>query len=104
MATEPAPEVSAAAAQPAPQGNKPVSPDKIEKHLQRARKGVLSLVADKGTCSLAEMHDYSERRYFIGHKKFSDMLEGLIDDELLLYSWEESSAAITDKGRSFIGG
>ena len=35
-----------------------------------------------GRASLADMHQHSEMRYFIGHQKFSQMMEGLVDTVL----------------------
>ena len=62
-------------------GRKPISEEKVQKHLAKTRKGVLKMVLEKGgSATLAEMHDFSERRYFIAHKKFSELMEGLVDD------------------------
>ena len=55
-----------------------------------------------GTSTLAEMHDFSERRYFIAHKKFSDLMESMIADEQIDYDHGEGVATLTDKGIAFI--
>ena len=76
---------------------------KVAKHLARTRKGILKFVLKQGgTSSLADMHDHSERRFFVGHKKFSDLMEAMVDEGLLLYSWEQQEATITDLGREAI--
>jgi hypothetical protein len=56
-----------------------------------------------GRSSLAEMHDHSEMRYFIGHQKFSQMMEGLIDDGLLVYDASLGEGELTSEGRDYIG-
>ena len=78
--------------------------EKAAKHLLRTRKGVLKFVVDQGgTASLADMHQHSEMRYFVGHQKFSQMMEALIAEGLLDYSHADGTGAITDAGRDYIG-
>ena len=73
---------------------------KIQKHLHRTRMGLLKFL-DKngGILGLAELHDHSEKRYFVGHKKFSDLLEDLVAEELISYDWSAQQATLTEKGR-----
>ena len=81
-----------------------VRQEKAAKHLLRTRKGVLKFVVDQGgTSSLADMHKHSEMRYFVGHQKFSQMMEALIAEGLLDYSHADGIGTITDAGRDFIG-
>lgn len=76
---------------------------KIAKHLRRTRKGVLQFIIDAGgSTTLAEMHDHSERRYFVGHKKFSDLMEGMIADDHIDYDGSVGEARITEAGRSWV--
>ena len=76
---------------------------KIERARMRARKGVLSLMADKGgKANLSEMHDHSERRYFIAHKAFSNLMEDMVRDEVILWDADEGIATLTDWGRKEI--
>jgi hypothetical protein len=64
---------------------------------------VLKLVIDSGGSStLSEMHDYSERRYFVAHKKFSDLMESLISSGQIDYDTAESVATITEVGRALV--
>lgn len=80
-----------------------VRQEKAAKHLLRTRKGVLKFVIDQGgTASLADMHQHSEMRYFVGHQKFSQMMEALISEGLLDYSHADGTGAITDAGRDYI--
>ena len=81
-----------------------VRQEKAAKHLLRTRKGVLKFVVDQGgTSSLADMHKHSEMRYFVGHQKFSQMMEALIAEGLLDYSHADGIGTITSAGRDFIG-
>ena len=38
--------------------------------------------------SMADMHDFSERRYFIAHRSFSDLMETWIGEGLVTYDPE----------------
>ena len=91
-----------AQSKPQPSDNA-VDPEKVAKHLARTRIGILRFVEKNGgTSGLAEMHDHSERRYFVGHKKFSDLMEAMVEEGVLLYSWETQEATITELGKQAI--
>ena len=76
---------------------------KAAKHFERTRRAMLKFVVDQGgTASLADMHDRSERRYFIGHKRFSTLMEGLVDEGLIDFDHATGTAAITAGGRGYI--
>ncbi|MEC8422308.1 MAG: hypothetical protein VX000_00955 [Myxococcota bacterium] len=71
--------------------------------MRRTRKGVLTFIIDAGgSASLADMHDHSEQRYFVGHKKFSDLMEAMIADAHIDYDGSVGEAAITEAGRSWV--
>ena len=96
-------ETKAPAPSPKEESDSTVDAAKVAKHLARTRKGILKFVVKQGgTSSLADMHDHSERRFFVGHKKFSDLMEAMVDEGLLLYSWEQQEATITDVGREVL--
>lgn len=98
-----APVSSAAPAAPAAAATGPDDEAKAKaaRHFERTRRAVLKLIDDKGgTASLAEMHDYSERKYFIGHKRFSDLMETLLDESLIDFDHASGQAHITDNGRT----
>ena len=89
-----APPPTPAPAEPAPVPAKvaeaPVDPEaeekakKAAKHVERTRKAMLKFVIEQGgEASMADMHELSERRYFIGHKRFSDLMEGLVGEGLI---------------------
>lgn len=97
-------------AAPPPPPPKVLSPEEQEKqakiaaHFEKARKGVLKHLAEGGgTMSMADMHDFSERRYFVAHQGFSRMMEGFVAEGLISYNTAIGEATITDSGRSFAG-
>ena len=93
---------------PAPLPPKALSPEEAEKqakiaaHFEKARKGVLKHLAEGGgRMSMGDMHDYSERRYFVAHQGFSRMMEGFVAEGLIDYNAAIGEATITDAGRDF---
>jgi len=102
-----APTPAPAAAPPAP-----VTPESAEEaaraakaaaHLEKTKRAVLRFVEEAGgVSSLGDMHDYSERRWFVGHKKFSDLMEGLVADALIDYDGAEGRATLTEAGRDYL--
>ena len=73
---------------------------KAARHFERTRRAVLRFIDEQGgMAGLADMHDYSERKYFIGHRRFSDLMETLLEDALIDYDHGSGEARITDKGR-----
>ena len=78
-APAPAPAPAPAARPLAPPAKTPEEEQAAAKaavHMEKTRRAVLRFVEEAGGESgLAEMHDYSERRWFVGHKKFSDLME-----------------------------
>jgi hypothetical protein len=78
---------------------------KFEKIVAKAKVGVLKHVLDtspEGRMSMADMHDHSERRYFIAHRSFSDLMEMWIGEGLVTYDAETGAVAVTDAGRLFV--
>ena len=74
---------------------------KAAHHFEKTRRGVLRFIDEQGgEASLADMHDHSERRYFVGHKRFSDLMEGLVADSLISYDHGAGRAALTEAGRA----
>ncbi len=73
---------------------------KVEKARTRARKGVLLHVEKEGgSLKMSDAHDYSERRFFIAHRGFSDMMTWWLDADYIRY--EEGVVHLTDSGRAF---
>jgi hypothetical protein len=104
-AAAPAPKTPAA---PKPQSTAsppidPVMAARAVKHFEKTRKAVLKFVIDQGgQASMGDMHDYSERRYFIAHRKFSDLMEGIVGEGLVDYDEAAGEASITDAGRAYL--
>lgn len=107
----PGPAAPGPAASPGRPEVKPVSPeeqakqDKIAAHFEKARRGVLQQIADRGgTASMADLHDYSERRYFIAHQAFSRMMEGFVSEGLIDFDHRVGEATLSERGRAYLAG
>lgn len=81
------------------------SEDARERHFERAKRAVLGFLAEQGgVCGLAELHDYSESRWFLGHQHFSRMMEECVAGGLLTYDDENAVFTLTEAGRAFVAG
>lgn len=97
------PPPGAAAKASASGGPKEISPDKMRKAILRAKKGTLKFVRDAGgTAELADMHDHSERRYFVAHRAFSRLMEEITDEGLLHYDSGTGVSTMTGKGEAWL--
>jgi predicted transcriptional regulator len=66
-----------------------------------ARQGLMKFIAKKGgSIPIRDLHTHSLVFYQAGHQAFSEIMEGLVADELVVYN--EGVFALTDKGRSFL--
>jgi len=76
---------------------------KVAKHFEKTRVAMLKFIVDQGgQSSMADMHDRSERRYFIAHKRFSDLMEGIVEEGLIEFDHATGVATITSAGESYI--
>ena len=76
---------------------------KAAKHFERTRVAMLKFVIEQGgQASMADMHELSERRYFIGHKRFSDLMEGIVGEGLIDFDHASGVAQITDAGAAYV--
>lgn len=74
-----------------------------QKAIERAKRGTLQFLVDAGGGGeLGEMHDHSERRYFVAHRGFSRLMEGLTDDGLVDFDHATGHAEITQAGRDYL--
>ncbi|MCK6520137.1 hypothetical protein L6R49_01740, partial [Myxococcota bacterium] len=74
--------------------------EKQRKFMARARKGLLTKVQEAGgAMPLGELHDHSEKRYFIAHRAFSNLMEEMVAEGLLDYESGTGIARLTDAGR-----
>ncbi len=77
--------------------------EKAARHFEKTRMAMLKLIVDQGgEASLADMHAHSERRYFIAHKRFSDLMESLVDDGLIDFDHGTGMAAISSAGADLV--
>ena len=77
--------------------------EKILKHRRRTKIALLKLtVKSDGTASLGDLHDLAEKRYFIAHKAFSDLMEEMVAEGLFLYDWNAGEATLTELGREWV--
>ena len=82
--------------------NDATKPDVRQAFFQRARKGVLKFVLDKGgKASLGEMHQHSESKFFIAHQNFSKMMESFVDEKLVDFDQASQIATLTEAGKTF---
>lgn len=78
--------------------------DRQKQHWDRTRKGILRFVHEHGgKAGLRELHEYSERTFFVAHVGFSRLMEELTDEDLLDYDHDTAVAALTDAGRAAMG-
>ena len=77
--------------------------DKQKAFWERARKGVLRFLNDRGgKLPMLELHDYSMKTYLIQHQSFSSMMESFVNEGLVTFDRENSEATITEIGQQFI--
>ena len=96
---------------PAPEAVAEAPPDskaeemakKAAKHFEKTRVAMLKFVIEQGgEASMADMHALSERRYFIGHRRFSDLMEGIVGEGLIDFDHATGMAQITDAGAAYV--
>ena len=77
--------------------------EKVERHRQRVKIGLLKHVAKhEGELDLTELHNYSERRFLVGHQAFSQVMEELVDGGFLNFDWDRNMATLQAKGEDLI--
>lgn len=76
--------------------------EKFKQLLERARKGVLKYLDEKGgELSLDELHEYSLKTFFIQHQRFSQLMESLVESHFVYFDWTEQKATITPAGKEY---
>ena len=64
-----------------------------------ARQGLLKFIAKQGgSVPMRELHTHSLLFYQAGHQAFSQLMEGLVADQLVVF--DDGVFSITDQGRS----
>ena len=68
-----------------------------------ARQGLLKFLAKKGgALPMRELHTHSLVFYQAGHQAFSQLMEGLVADDLVTYDAATAVFSLTDKGRALV--
>ena len=66
-----------------------------------ARQGLLKFIAKKGgTIPMRELHTHSLVFYQAGHQAFSQLMEGLVADGLVVYDDATATFALTAQGQA----
>ena len=66
-------------------------------NIKEARNGILKTLENKGGNAPMEiLHGYSKLIHRVAHKEFSDVMEGLVNDELVIF--DNDVFIITVKG------
>jgi DNA-binding transcriptional ArsR family regulator len=106
-----APEPAAAAPSPLPPVATPpkaslrkeVPEDKVRRAVLRAKEGTLKkLVELGGEASLGELHDHSEKRFFIAHRSFSNLMEELTEERLVHFDDQSGTTTLLQGGRDWL--
>ena len=67
--------------------------------IQAARRGLLAFTAKQGgSISMRELHTHSLVFYQAGHQAFSQLMEGLVADQLMVF--DDGVFRLTDQGRA----
>ena len=70
---------------------------------EAARQGLLKFILKKGgSIPIRELHTHSLVFYQAGHQAFSQLMEGLVGDGLVIYDEATSVFSLTDKGRALV--
>jgi len=71
---------------------------------EAARQGLLKFIAKKGgAIPIRDLHTHSLLFYQAGHQAFSQLMEGLVADDLVTYDNATSVFSLTGKGRTVVG-
>ncbi len=69
--------------------------------IEKTRNGILSCLQKKGgTLAMSALHGYSKLIHQVAHQEFSEVMEGLVSDELVVF--EDDNFILTEKGLYFI--
>ena len=77
--------------------------EKFKEFFEKARKGVLKYLDENGgSLSMEKLHEYSLKKYFIQHQRFSQMMESFVNEKLINYDAPTQVSTITEEGKEFI--
>ena len=73
----------------------------METDIPAARRGLLTFIAKQGgSIPMRQLHTHSLVFYQAGHQAFSQIMEGLVAAELVVF--DEGVFRLTDKGRALL--
>ena len=71
--------------------------------MERARLGVLKFVSDRGgSARLSDIHEFSEKKFFIAHQGFSRLMDGVVSEGLMDFDFSSNTASLTEAGRAWM--
>ena len=66
-------------------------------NIEETRNGILKILENKGgNAPMKILHGYSKLIHQVAHKEFSDVMEGLVTDELVIF--DDDAFTLTEKG------
>lgn len=70
-----------------------------------ARNGILKFLSKNGgSVEMGLLHGHSKLMYRAAHQAFSQLMEGLVRDELVSFDDDNDTFHLTDKGREVVAG
>ena len=86
-----------------PNASNPGMNEQQKQFFERARKGVLQYLHEKGgKLNMGELHEFSLKKYLIQHQRFSVMMETFVNESLVSFDWGTQDVTLTDEGLKFI--
>ena len=70
-------------------------------NIEETRNGILKTLDNKGgKAPMKILHAYSKLIHQVAHKEFSDVMEGLVKDQLVTF--DDDAFMLTDKGLDLV--
>ena len=70
-------------------------------NLDETRNGILKTIENKGgNAPMKILHGYSKLIHQVAHREFSELMEGLVNDELVIFNHE--TFILTEKGSKLV--
>ncbi len=67
-------------------------------NIEETRNGIIKTLENKGgSAPMKIIHGYSKLIHQVAHKEFSDVMEGLVNDELVIF--DDGAFILTEKGK-----
>ena len=70
-------------------------------NLDETRNGILKTIENKGgNAPMKILHGYSKLIHQVAHREFSELMEGLVNDELVIFNHD--TFILTEKGSKLV--